>query len=249
VVLLSLQEVSCRRSSRSKTSDEVLSGVSLNVAEGELVALVGRSGGGKSTLLRLMNRLEEPSAGTILFRDMQLSTYPLDRLRRAVVLLSQRPIMFPGSVRDNILWGERYLRQAASQETELRLHDTLAMSQLPESLLDHPAGELSVGQQQRVATARALMVNPQVLLADEPTSALDRPTAQSIGGMLRAFSRRPGCGAVMVSHDLDLAAHVADRLVFLEGGRVMEEGPPRILMNAPRSQSLRDFLKRVDAHD
>jgi len=248
-MLLSLQGVSFRRSPPHQSSAEVLAGVSLDVAEGELVALVGRSGGGKSTLLRLMNRLEEPSGGTITFCGEQLTSYAPAALRRAVVLLPQRPVMFPGSVRDNILRGERYLRRAIQPDTESRLRDCLSLSQLPESLLDHPAAQLSIGQQQRVAIARALMVDPRVLLADEPTSALDRPTAQLIAGMLRAFSRRPGCGAVMVSHDLELASRFADRLVFLEGGKVVEEGRPEMLMNHPRTQFLQDFLAKEDPDD
>lgn len=221
---------------------EILRGVSMMVPVSELTAVVGPSGGGKSTLVRLLNRLEEPDSGRILlFGEDIVGLDPL-ALRRRVGLVPQKPFMFAGSVLDN-LEAPFLLREvappAAASET---LQSALALCRLEVELLPREARSLSLGQQQRVALARTLLAGPEVLLLDEPTSALDRPTADRLAATLREICRSRRLAILMVTHDLRLAGRVADHLAYLEGGEILEAGRADELLNHPRTEQLRRFL-------
>jgi putative ABC transport system ATP-binding protein len=219
---------------------EILRGVDLTVVTGEILAIVGPSGGGKSTLVRLLNRLADPDVGRILWRGDDMAGCDPLVLRRRVALVLQNPTMFEGTVRDNLLLPASYRKDSPPEEAELVR--VLALCRLPAESLDRDARALSGGEQQRVNLARALVSRPEVLLLDEPTSALDRPTADHLADTLRDICRSGELTILLVTHDLRLAGRVADRIAYMEGGRILEAGPARTLLNAPQSGALKRFL-------
>lgn len=244
---LSIEDVRKFRRTPDGRTVEILCGLSLDAPAGELTSIVGPSGGGKSTLVRLLNRLEEPDGGRILLFGEAIAGLDPLQLRRRVGLVPQKPFMFEGSVLDN-LQRPFHLREepppAAGDEALLA---TLALCRLDPELLPRAARSLSLGQQQRVSLARTLVTGPEVLLLDEPTSALDRPTADRLAATLREICRSRRLTILMVTHDLRLAGRVADRLAYLEGGVILEEGRPEDLLNHPRSEQLRRFLAEPEA--
>jgi putative ABC transport system ATP-binding protein len=220
----------------------VLQDVSLQLPAERVTVLIGPSGCGKTTLLRLLNRLEEPTSGRILLRGEDIACSDPLQLRQRVALLPQKPFMFPGTVADNLRRPFVYRRQSAPACDHPRWRQALEYAGLPEDLLRHQAGQLSVGQQQRVALARCLLTEPEVLLLDEPTSALDRPTSDRLAGSIRELCRQRALPVLLVTHDLWLAERVADDLVFLAAGQVAEQGPAPALLQHPQTESLRRFL-------
>jgi putative ABC transport system ATP-binding protein len=161
-------------------------------------------------------------------------------LRRRLALVLQNPTMFEGTVRDNLLLPASYRKDSPPEETELVR--VLALCRLPAESLDRDARALSGGEQQRVNLARALVSRPEILLLDEPTSALDRPTADHLADTFRDICRSGELTILLVTHDLRLAGRVADRIAYMEGGRILEAGPARTLLNAPQSEELMRFL-------
>lgn len=226
---------------------EILHGLSLAVPAGELTVVVGPSGGGKSTLVRLLNRLEEADGGQILLFGEPIAALDPLALRRRVGLATQKPFMFPGSVLDNLQHPFRLREESPPPAGSEALRSVLALCRLDPELLPRDARSLSLGQQQRVALARTLLPNPEVLLLDEPTSALDRPTADRLAATLREICRSRRLAILMVTHDLRLAGRVADHLAYLEGGTILEEGRPDQLLNHPRSEQLRRFLAEPES--
>lgn len=220
----------------------VLRGVDLSVPAGRVTALLGPSGAGKTSLLRLLNRLDEPTGGTVLFRGRPVPAWEVDRLRRRVGFVFQEPVMLAGSVADD-------LRVAADlggvepAEAEARIRESLALAELDEGLLDRPSDELSVGQKQRVGLARALVSRPEALLLDEPTAALDPPTARRLLATVRRLCRETGLTVVMATHRVGEARSTADRAVMLADGRVVEAGPRERVLEAPREGATRRFLE------
>lgn len=239
---LRLEEVRKSRPAAGGGAVEILRGATLTAPAGELTAVIGPSGGGKSTLVRLVNRLEDPDGGRILLGgDDILGCDPL-LLRRRVALVPQKPFMFPGSVLDNLAIPFRYRGEPPPEADSPEIARLLALCRLEGDVLPREARTLSLGQQQRVSLARALAVFPQVLLLDEPMSALDRPTGDRLGDTLREIAQSQGVTILMVTHDLRLAGRVADRIAYLEGGRVHEEGRAEELLRNPASKPLRRFL-------
>jgi putative ABC transport system ATP-binding protein len=221
---------------------EILRGLSFSAEAARLSVIVGPSGGGKSTLIRLVNRLEDPTSGRLLLDGEDLATIDPLRLRRRVGTVLQKPFMYEGTVQDN-LRRPFLLRGENPPATDSDLFaGTLALCRLEQELLGREARSLSLGQQQRVSLARTLVTRPEVLLLDEPTSALDRPTGDRLAETFRNICRSEGITILMVTHDLRLAERVADRMAYLEGGRVIEEGDPRELLNRPQSDQLQRFL-------
>ncbi|MDF1579711.1 MAG: ATP-binding cassette domain-containing protein [Desulfuromonadales bacterium] len=214
----------------------VLDDISATIPSGTISALIGPSGGGKTTLLRLLNRLDDPTSGKIFLDEQDITTIDPLLLRRTVSLLPQKPLMFPGTVRDNLRMP--LALHGLPQKTDTQQDELLRRCQLEPELLGQIAKTLSIGQQQRVALARTLLLEPQVLLLDEPTGALDRRTADRLANLLI----ESGLTVVMISHDLRLCERVATQLLYLENGKLIETGPPTRLLNHPRSVALRDFL-------
>jgi ABC-type cobalamin/Fe3+-siderophores transport system ATPase subunit len=208
----------------------VLRDVSFAMPKGAVTALVGPSGAGKSTLLRCMNRLLVPHAGTVLLDGEDTATLEPCTLRRRVGLVGQTPVMLPGSVRENVAYG--LAEGAASAD---RLARALADSGLDATFLDRPAAELSGGERARVALARALTRDPELLLLDEPTAALDAAVSSHVAMTLRGLAHA-GLGVVVATHDLPFAAALADRVVALRGGTAVVGTADDLLAGSPRSR-------------
>lgn len=221
---------------------KVLDGLSLNVSPGMITAIVGPSGCGKTTLIRLTNRLEDPDSGIILLDGRDVGDLAPLSLRRRVALVSQIPFMFEGSVLDNLNTPLLLQRRALLDAQSAQVAELLDICRISADLLSQDARKLSPGQQQRVSLARALVMEPEVLLLDEPTSALDRPTADRLTATLRSVAQRRGLTLLMVTHDLRLAQRCAERMAYLNEGRILEEGPVAELLESPRHESLRRFL-------
>jgi putative ABC transport system ATP-binding protein len=187
---------------------------------GEVLALVGPSGAGKSSLLRLLNRLDEPTQGTVYLHGTDYRELEPRELRRKVGMVTQRPYLFPGSVADNLRFGPA---QRGERLPDAAVADLLARVGL-EGYAGRGVANLSGGEMQRVSVARTLANSPLVLLLDEPTSALDDAAKREIEALVRAIVREQGLGCVMVTHDMDQAARLADRALALAAGRVVRAG-------------------------
>ncbi|MCZ3387239.1 MAG: ATP-binding cassette domain-containing protein [Actinomycetia bacterium] len=196
----------------------ILDGVSDHIHEGHVTAIVGPSGSGKSTLLRMLNRLEEPTSGRISFRGTPLPELDVRSLRRRVGMVAQRPAMLTGRIDDEVRVGELALTDADVDELLTRV----ALDHIERDR--HPA-DLSGGEQQRLALARALAVGPEVLLLDEPTSALDRKAAQSVDSVIAGLAGM-GLSVVLVSHDLQRAAALTHDALVLDHGQLVDRGDP-----------------------
>jgi putative ABC transport system ATP-binding protein len=239
-----LQLVGVHKRRRGPDGSEVaiLRGIDLSIPPARLTAIVGPSGGGKSTLVRLLNRLEDPSSGRILFGGRDLAAIPPLTLRREIGLVLQTPFMFPGSVFDNLQRPFRFRRETPPAGDSPRLQRILLRCGLAPEFLSREARTLSVGQQQRVALARILLPGPQVLVLDEPTSALDRPTGDRLAETLGIICREEDLTVLMVTHDLRLAERSADFVAYLEEGRIIESGSAADLLKEPRTPELKAFL-------
>ncbi|MDK7749651.1 amino acid ABC transporter ATP-binding protein [Brevibacterium sp. UMB10442] len=228
---------------------EVLKGINLEVKPGEVVCLIGPSGSGKSTLLRCINVLETSNSGTIEVAGF-VATDPetdLNKMRRHVGMVFQGFNLFPQmTALENCVVGQvKVLKRDQAQAKEV------AMRNLKHVRLDHLADrhpdQLSGGQQQRVAIARSLSMDPDLILFDEPTSALDPET---VGGVLRVMRELAAAGMTMVvvTHEMEFAREVADKVVFMDGGVVVEQGPPSEVLANPQHERTKSFLARVSDH-
>lgn len=202
----------------------VLADLEFTIAAGRITVLVGPSGEGKSSLLRILNRLDEPSRGEILYRGCPLVEWPVRELRRRVGFVFQTPVMFAGSVGDNLRAAARI---AAVRDVDFatRAERVMRLAQVEPSLLDRPGDELSVGQKQRANLARALMTGPETLLLDEPTSALDSETAARLLDTVRRLSRDESLTVVFATHRLEEARQIADSVLVLRNGGLREVNP------------------------
>ncbi len=220
----------------------VLQDVDLTLQAGRITVVIGPSGGGKSTLIRLLNRLEEPSSGQVLLNGRDVRHYDPLQLRRQVALVAQKPFVFSGTVLYNLQRPFAFQGRTPPTEDDPQLGELLALCQLPTDWLQSDARSLSVGQQQRLCLARSLVTGPEVLLLDEPTSALDRPSVTSLANRLRQACSKGRLAVLLVTHDLHLAKIIADQLAYLEDGRILEQGLPAELFARPRSEALKGFL-------
>ncbi len=234
--LLQVERLSQQRQGRL-----ILKRVSLACLRRQLTVLTGPSGGGKSTLLRLLNRLDEPTEGRVLLNGSDISSLPPVQLRCRVAMVLQRPTMFSGSVLENLQSSFRLRREPLPPADSAEIQHVLTLCGIDSDLLPRSADRLSIGQQQRVSLARALLTSPQILLLDEPTSALDRPSADRLGELLRQLCREEGLAVLMISHDLRLAERIADQVLFLSGGEIVEQGGAEILQR-PATEQLQNFL-------
>ena len=220
-------------------------GVSFDVHEGESVAIIGSSGSGKSTVLRCINRLIEPTEGAIELRGEQINTPSanVNEVRSRIGMVFQSFELFSHlKVLDNVTLGLRHVRGMSKSEAEEVALDVLERVDMLERIEAYP-GNLSGGQKQRVAIARALAMKPEVILFDEPTSALDPELIGSVLQTIRGLSDE-GMTMVIVTHEINFARDVADRIVYLDHGKVAEEGPSSII-NQPKTERLQRFLSSM----
>ncbi|MFK4729795.1 amino acid ABC transporter ATP-binding protein [Agromyces mediolanus] len=224
----------------------VLDGVDLEVRAHEVVALIGASGSGKSTLLRAANLLEPIDDGVIRLagRDISDPRVDADAVRARIGAVFQQYNLFPHlSVLDNVTLASRLVHRSSKAEAERRGHELLASIGLADFAGAYP-DRLSGGQQQRVAIVRAIATGPELLLLDEVTSALDPELVGEVLALVRALADG-GTTILMATHEMTFARDVADRVVFLDGGRIVEQGPSREFFAAPREERTRAFLARV----
>jgi polar amino acid transport system ATP-binding protein len=225
---------------------EVLRGIDLDVAEHEVVCLIGSSGSGKSTLLRCINLLEPIDAGRIVVEGDEITAKGVDvnRIRRRIGIVFQAFNLFPHmSVLDNVTLGPRKVLRLGRAEAEARATELLERFGLAPKRNDYP-DRLSGGQQQRVAIVRALAMQPDLLLLDEVTSALDPELVAEVLNVIRELAAS-GMTMVIATHEMGFARDIASRVCFLDAGRILEEGPPAAMFSAPREERTRQFLQRV----
>jgi polar amino acid transport system ATP-binding protein len=223
----------------------VLNGVSFVVDSSEVVFVVGPSGSGKSTLLRCLNRLEEPTSGTVRLDGAAITgpSVDLPKMRQSIGFVFQAFNLYPHlSALGNVTLALRWVKRLSRKEANERGLAALAEVGLADKVLAHPA-QLSGGQQQRVAIARALVLEPKVMLLDEPTSALD---PELVGEVLATLGnlRRQRMTMVIVSHEMQFAREAADRVIFMDQGQIVESAPPQELLARPRQARTREFLAR-----
>ena len=232
---------------RKKFGDlEVLRGVDLEVRAGEVVCVIGPSGSGKSTLLRCINRLEDPTEGVITIAGEPLPTggKALDRVRAELGMVFQRFHLFPHmTALENVMVGPVTVQRKKPAEARERASALLAKVGLADKASSYP-GQLSGGQQQRVAIARALAMEPKAMLFDEPTSALDPELVGEVLAVMKQLVAE-GMTMVVVTHEMGFAREVADRVLFMDGGFIVEEGPPQLVFDRPREARTRAFLGKV----
>jgi polar amino acid transport system ATP-binding protein len=218
----------------------------MGVSRGEVVCLIGASGSGKSTLLRCINGLESYDRGKVEVegRRVDSKSPAIREIRTEVAMVFQRFNLFPHrTALENVMEGPLYVKKEARSVVEERAKRLLARVGLEDKERSHPS-QLSGGQQQRVAIARALAMEPKAILFDEPTSALDPELVGEVLAVMRALADE-GMTMLVVTHEMGFAREVADRVVFLDRGAILEEGPAREVLTSPREERTRDFLRRV----
>ncbi len=231
--------------SKSFGAIEALSRVSLDVQKGEVVLIIGPSGSGKSTLLRCINRLEEFDEGTIIVDGIPLnSSANINAVRTEVGMVFQQFNLFPHlTVLQNITLAQLVVRKRNKDEAEKVALQLLDKVGIPEKAQAFP-NQLSGGQQQRVAIARALAMNPKIMLFDEPTSALDPEMIQEVLDVMVTLAKE-GMTMVVVSHEMGFARAAAHRVIFMDGGQIIEEGAPEVIFSSPTQERTKLFLSKV----
>ena len=230
---------------KSFGSTHVLNDVNLTVWPGEVVVVLGPSGSGKSTMLRCINLLETPSAGHILIEDQEITDTneaEVNTLRRDVGMVFPQFNLFGHlTVKENVMIGQIKVLGKSKEEAEAEALKQLEAVGLADRA-DFKPGALSGGQQQRVAIARAVAMHPNVLLFDEPTSALDPELVRGVLDVMRDLAKNSGMTMIVVTHEMGFAKDVADRVVFMEGGVVVEQGTPDVIFNNPQNPRTAEFI-------
>ena len=224
----------------------VLDGIDIDIARGEVIAIIGPSGCGKSTFLRCINRLEEPTSGDIFIDGININDKKVDinKQRQKMMMVFQNFNLFPHmTILKNLTIGPMKLKNKTKQEAEKLAMDLLARVGLTDKALAYPS-QLSGGQKQRVAICRALAMEPEAILFDEPTSALD---PEMVGEVLDVMKGLAGSGITMicVTHEMGFAREVASRVIFFDQGKIAESGTPEEIFTNPQNQRLKEFLSKV----
>ncbi|HEK9980624.1 amino acid ABC transporter ATP-binding protein [Streptococcus equi subsp. zooepidemicus] len=238
--------ISIRQLHKSFGQHEVLKGIDLTINQGEVVVIIGPSGSGKSTLLRTMNLLEVPTKGHISFEGVDITDKANDifKMREKMGMVFQQFNLFPNmTVLENITLSPIKTKGMSRAGAEQRAYELLERVGLRDKAAAYPAS-LSGGQQQRIAIARGLAMDPDVLLFDEPTSALDPEMVGEVLAVMQDLAKS-GMTMVIVTHEMGFAKEVADRVIFMDGGLVIEEGSPDQVFEAPREERTKDFLSKV----
>ena len=224
---------------------EVLKGVDVSIEEKEVVVIIGPSGSGKSTLLRCMNYLEEPTSGDITVDNMKLDKRSdINKIRENIGMVFQRFNLFPHmTVLENIVLAPTKVLKISRDEAISTAMDLLQRVGLKEKANSYPS-QLSGGQQQRVAIARALAMKPKVMLFDEPTSALDPEMVTEVLDVMKSLANQ-GMTMVVVTHEMGFAREVGDRVLFVDEGRIIEEGTPKEIFENPKQERTKLFLSKI----
>ena len=229
---------------------EVLRNINLSITEGEVIVIIGPSGSGKSTLLRCMNCLEKVTTGEITVNGIStpVSSEKVRQIRLETGMVFQQFNLFPHmNALENVAFGPmkaRNMTKANAHDLARNLLDKVGLTEFTSKLPQ----ELSGGQQQRVAIARALAVNPKILLFDEPTSALDPEMIGEVLDVMKTIAKDSGMTMVVVTHEMGFASQVGDRLIFMDYGKIIEEGKPSEVMRNPKSERVKEFLAHVKHH-
>lgn len=224
----------------------VLDGISTEIHKGEVVAVIGPSGSGKSTFLRSLNLLEKPTGGKIFFENVDITDPKVDinRHRQKIGMVFQQFNLFPHkTVKENIMLAPVTLKLMSQEEASKKADELLKRVGLPDKADAYP-GSLSGGQKQRIAIARALAMNPDVMLFDEPTSALDPEMVGEVLEIMRELAHT-GMTMVVVTHEMGFAREVAGRVLFVDGGNIQEDGEPKEFFGNPKNPRLKEFLSKV----
>ena len=225
---------------------EVLKGISENVEKGEVVVIIGPSGSGKSTFLRCLNRLEEPSEGTVVFEEKDITdkNSDINKIRENMGMVFQGFNLFPHkTVIENISLAPIKVKGLTRAEAEKKAYSLLEKVGLSEKANVYPSS-LSGGQKQRIAIARALAMEPDVMLFDEPTSALDPEMVGEVLNVMKDLAKE-GMTMVVVTHEMGFAREVGDRILFMDDGKILEEGKPADIFSNPKNARTKDFLSKV----
>lgn len=226
--------------------NKVLDGITTDIRRGEVVAIIGPSGSGKSTFLRSLNLLEVPTGGQIFFEDVDITSrsVDIDKHRQKIGMVFQQFNLFPHkTVKENIMLAPVTLKLMSREEAEKKAMELLNRVGLPEKAEAYP-DQLSGGQKQRIAIARALAMNPDVMLFDEPTSALDPEMVGEVLEIMRELAKS-GMTMVVVTHEMGFARNVATRVIFIDQAQIQEENTPEEFFGNPQNPRLREFLAKV----
>lgn len=224
-------------------SNHVLRGIDLTIEDGEVLVIVGSSGSGKSTLLRCLNLLEKPTYGSVFVDDVDItqSHVNINKIRQRIGMVFQQFNLFPNmTVLDNIKLAPKKLRKVSDRKANRRAKELLEQVGLVNKANEYPQ-HLSGGQRQRVAIARALAMEPEVMLFDEPTSALDPEMIGEVLDVMRDLAKQ-GMTMVIVTHEMSFAREVGTRMIFLDKGDIIEDGPPKQVMDHPKTERARQFF-------
>ena len=224
--------------------NKVLNGIDFELKEGERVVILGPSGSGKSTFLRCINWMEEPTSGEIYFNGTLLTEKNIRKMRRNIGMVFQHFNLINNlTVMENLTLAPVKLKVMNRAAAEKRAKELLKHIGLPDKANAYPAS-LSGGQKQRVAIIRAMMLSPEVLLFDEPTSALDPESIEDVLSLIRELADR-GMTIMIVTHEMSFAKEIATRIVFIDKGKIIEEGKPEAFFSHPKTPRVREFLKKV----
>nr|MBN2278284.1 ATP-binding cassette domain-containing protein [candidate division Zixibacteria bacterium] len=235
-VILEMREVS-REIVHNGRKLKTVDAVTCRFNRGGIYNIVGPSGAGKSSLLRLLNRLDESTSGEIRFKEKPIQSYPPVELRRKVAMLFQTPYLFPGTILENL----KYCRP---DRGDFDFLDHLNRVSLKPEVAEKDAGDLSVGEKQRVALARSLMLEPEVILLDEPTSALDPTSSKKIEELILRLSRELSLTTITVTHSPEQALRLGGETLLLVGGRLIETGPTSEILTRPRTEMGQKYIDR-----
>lgn len=224
-----------------------LQDVSIHVEKGDIYGIIGFSGAGKSTLLRLVNGLETPDSGTVMVHDQDLGSLKkaeLRKLRRKIGMVFQQFNLFPNmTIKENIMLAPVKRKKMSKEDAEKKALELLTRIGLSDKADSYPS-QLSGGQKQRVAIVRALAMNPDVILFDEPTSALDPEMVGEVLDLMKSVAAE-GMTMIVVTHEMGFAREVANRVIFMDDGRILESGDPKEFFANPKTQRAREFLSKV----